>query len=120
MIAAIAERTIGEAGRPRDAFAFNGKLELKTSNLIAVDSFINSAVEDNGLSDGVSLKTQGQKSVYTFSCSREALGLLLADLGNIWHRFDSAMLSVETDKFGEQIVVDAVTADRDTRKTGIQ
>lgn len=112
MTVATAEKPISEIGGLKDTFAFNGKLELKTSNLIAVDAFINSAIEDNGLPEKVGLKSTGQRSVYTFSCSREALSLLLADLGNIWHRFDSAMLFIETDKFGEQIVVDAVTAEQ--------
>ena len=31
---------------------------------------------------------------------------------NIWGRFDSAVLSVETARFGEQIVVEAVTAEQ--------
>jgi len=36
----------------------------------------------------------------------------LADLSNIWARFDSATLSVETDQFGEQVVVGAVGAEQ--------
>jgi hypothetical protein len=40
------------------------------------------------------------------------LGLLLADLDNIWKRVDSATLSVETDQLGEQIVVDAVAVEQ--------
>lgn len=112
VVAAIDEKPAGETGMLKDSFVFNGRLELKTNNLIAVDAFINSAAEDNGLWDKVSVDSQGHKSVYTFSCSREALGLLLADLGNIWHRFESAQLSIETDKFGERIFIDAVTAEQ--------
>jgi anti-sigma factor RsiW len=105
-----AERAIAQAGLV--AIGFNGRLELKTSALSAVDAFINRAIEDNGLLGKVSPKTEGDKSVYALSCSRQGLSLLLADLGNIWSRFDSATLFVETEHFGEQVVVDAVAAEQ--------
>jgi len=94
------------------AAGFNGRLELKTSAPGAVDAFINRAIEDNGFLGKVSPKTEGNKSVYALSCSREGLSLLLADLGAIWSRFDSATLFVETERLGEQVVVDAVAAEQ--------
>jgi hypothetical protein len=36
----------------------------------------------------------------------------LADLGDIWENLDSATLVVETDRFGRQVVVEAVTVDQ--------
>lgn len=91
---------------------FSGSLELKTRDLVTVEAAINRAIEDNQLLEKVIPERQRNKSVYALSCSREALGLLLADLDNIWKRFDSATLSVETDRLGEQIVVDAVAAEQ--------
>lgn len=91
---------------------FSGSLELKTRELVAVEAAINRAIEDNQLLGGVTPEERGNKMVYTLNCSREALDLLLADLGNIWGRFDSATLSVETDRLGEQIVVEAVAAEQ--------
>jgi len=103
-----------EDSRPVDRVesAFYGRLELKTSNLVAVDASINRAIEENGLSDYTSERRQGDKGVYTLSCSRESLRLLLGDLESIWERFDSATLFVETNQFGEQVVVDTVTAEQ--------
>jgi len=109
-IEASAEKAIAQVRLV--AAGFNGRLELKTSALTAVDAFINRAIEDNGLLEKVSPQTEGNKSVYALSCSRQGLSLLLADLGNIWARFDSATLFVETERFGEQVVVDAVAAEQ--------
>ncbi|MHC4174916.1 MAG: anti-sigma factor family protein [Planctomycetota bacterium] len=94
------------------AMEFGGRLELKTSALVAVDAFINKAIEDNGLSGSISPAREQDKSVYSLSCSREDLNLLLADLGSIWEKFNSATLFVETEVFGRQVVVDAVTAEQ--------
>ena len=104
-----------EAVRPRPsmvAMEFNGRLELKTSALVGVDAFINRAIEDNGLSGSHRAARQQDKGVYSLDCSRESLNLLLADLGGIWEKFDSATLFVEAEVFGRQVVVNAVTAEQ--------
>jgi hypothetical protein len=75
-----------------------------------VDAFINRAIKDDGLSDCVRSTSLADRRVYSFSCSRHAVALLLADLAGIWGKFTSAALIVETPKFGAQIVIDAVTA----------
>ena len=93
------------------AAGFRGRLELKTSNLAAVDSFIKKAIEDNGLKYS-SPGRQGDKSVYALSCSREGLNLLLADLENIWEKFNSTTLFVETKTPGKEVVVDGVSAEQ--------
>lgn len=92
------------------ATRFAGKLELTTSDLTAVDAFISRVVKDDELSDCVHTVSLADRRVYSFSGGRGALNLLLTDLATIWQRFGSAKLMVETSKFGEQIVVDAVTA----------
>jgi anti-sigma factor RsiW len=88
---------------------FSARLELKTNDLTAVNAFINKAIDDNGLLDYVSSRSQEGKSIYSLSCDRESLSLMLADLQNIWTRFDSATLFVETDQIGRQIVINAVS-----------
>ena len=92
--------------------AFNGRLELKTKALMEVDAFINRAIEDNELSDCVSLKSRGNRRVYSITCSREDLNLLLADLANIWERFDSSTLFVEAKPPADQVVVNGVSAEQ--------
>jgi anti-sigma-K factor RskA len=91
---------------------FSGRLELRTNAMVAVDAFINRAIEDNSLSDYVTMRNRNGKSVYSLTCSRDALNLLLTDLASIWHKTDSASLFVETDSPVEPVVVKAVTADQ--------
>jgi len=91
---------------------FNGLLEVKTGMLVAVDAFISKAIENNGLLSLAGPRNQQVKGVYALICSREALGLLLADLENVWARFDSATLFVETDQARGEVVVEAVTAEQ--------
>jgi hypothetical protein len=105
-IAAVTEKPVL---KPAPAeMEFVGRLELETSEPAIVEASINRAIEDNGLSEKISAKSEGNKRLYALDCSREALRLLLTDLGNIWKRLDSATLIVETDRFGEQVVVEAV------------
>ncbi len=91
---------------------FSGRLELDTYALNAVDAYIKSAIDDNGLSASITPETRQTRCVYSLSCSREGLNLLLADLDNIWSKIDSATLFVNTEVFGVQTVVDAVTTEQ--------
>jgi cytochrome P450 len=97
-----AVRTVASSG-------FSGRLELKTSSLNAVDAFIKSAIDDNGMSAEISPERRQSRRIYSLSCSREGLNALLADLDDIWSKLDSATLFVNTEVFGVQTVVDAVT-----------
>jgi anti-sigma-K factor RskA len=91
------------------ASGFSGRLELKTSALNAVDAFIKSAIDDNGLSASISPERRQSRRIYSLDCTREGLHLLLDDLDNIWPELDSATLFVNTEVFGTQTVIDAVT-----------
>jgi hypothetical protein len=87
---------------------FNGRLELKTSSLIAVEAVLNRTFEDNGLLKYSGSISRGNKKLYALSCSRQGLRALLADLENIWARLDSATLYVKTDYLDEEIAVKSV------------
>ena len=91
---------------------FSGRLELKTSALNAVDAFIKSAIDDNGLSASINPERRQGRRIYSLSCSKEGLNSLLAELDNIWPELDSATLFVNTEVFGVQTVVDAVTIEQ--------
>jgi anti-sigma-K factor RskA len=91
------------------ASGFSGRLELKTSALNAVDAFIKSAIDDNGLSASISPERRQSRRIYSLDCTREGLHSLLDDLDNIWPELDSATLFVNTEVFGTQTVIDAVT-----------
>jgi len=95
------------------AAPFSGRLELRTSYLPAVVAFINRAIEDNVPSDEWIASDQSNvKEPHALICGSESFNLLLAELGNIWDKLDSAALFVDTEVFGEQVVVDAVTAEQ--------
>ena len=91
------------------ASGFSGRLELKTSALTAVDAFIKSAIDDNGLSASINPERRQSRRIYSLGCTREGLHSLLDDLDNIWSELDSATLFVNTENFVTQTVVDAVT-----------
>ena len=109
-----AERAV--AVRPIPSLAaeagFSGRLELKTAALLAVDGFINRFIDENGLSDFVSVERQPGQSLYSLSCSRQGLNLLLSDLQSIWQKFDSTTLFVDTEQFAEPVMIDAISAEQ--------
>jgi hypothetical protein len=98
-----------EAAPRMNAAEFHGRLEMSTSNLVAVNGFINMAIEDRGISYSIDPASQQDKCIYTLNCSREDLGVLLSDLGSIWSEFDSATLFVNTEEFAKTVKVGAVT-----------
>ena len=91
------------------ASEFWGRLELKTDAMRPVSAFINRAIEDNGLGDYAESSTLPGRTVFSLSCSRDAVGPFLSDLAGIWQRFSSATLFVETEHFGRPVAVNAVT-----------
>ena len=115
-IVVAAEKTTAESGVPLMAVAksmeFSVRLELKTGGSLAVAASINRAIEDNGLFEKETAGYRSDKGKYALNCSREAMGLLLADLENVWGRFDSVKLFVETDPDGDEVVIDAVTVEQ--------
>jgi len=84
------------------AVAFDGRLELKTDALRTVNTFIDRTIEAKGLSDSISLTSQGDKRIYSITCSKEDLTLLLSDLADVWKRCNSSTLFVETEKTGKR------------------
>jgi hypothetical protein len=93
------------------AAPFSGRLELRIRQRRTVVAFINRAIEDNVPSDEWIASDQS-KEPHALICSSESFNLLLAELGNIWDKLDSAHFFVDTQVFGEQVVVDAVTAEQ--------
>jgi hypothetical protein len=92
---------------------FTGRLELKTSSPSEVAAFINKAIEYNIPSDERTAAVPGKlRESHTLICSRQNLRSILADLGTIWDKFDSATLFIETDRPEGQIVVDAVAPEQ--------
>ncbi len=112
-----AQRLMAKAEKPTEGLerflkGFSGRLELKTRTLIAADASVNRAIEDSGLARYVVSRRDGGQRVYTVAGSREAVNLLLSDLANIWERFDSTRLLVETGQADEGVVVDNVKTEQ--------
>lgn len=111
VIVATAEKPIGQISLA--GMEFNGRLELKTSSPSEVAAFINKAIERNIPSDGWTAAAPSEpRESHALNCSRQNLRMLLADLGNIWDKFDSATLFVDTDRPEGQVVIDAVAAEQ--------
>jgi len=104
--------TIVSPGPAQPAMGFKGRLELKTSNLLAAGELINNVIKDNGLADSVDIKRQRDKNIYTLTCSREKLSSFLVNLDKSWDSFNSATLFVETQAAQEHVVVNDVDAEQ--------
>jgi len=107
----LPEKVETEASMGMVAAEFHGRLELNTSNLVAVNGFINMTIEDRSISCSVNASQQ-DKCIYTLNCSREDLGMLLSDLDSIWSEFDSTTLFVNTEEFAKTVEVEAVTTEQ--------
>ncbi|MFC1738862.1 anti-sigma factor family protein [Planctomycetota bacterium] len=87
---------------------FDGRIQLKTDNLVAVDAFINRIIVNNGLLQNTQLNGLKDRSVYAVNCSHQELELLLTEMKNIWQRFNEPTLFVETELFNKPISVKKV------------
>jgi len=109
------------------AFAFSGRLELRTSIPAKVGAVIKTTIEENGLSDSLGDIREPGKRIHYVRCSRQGLNSLLAGLENVWPRLDAAKMLIDTEVFGKQFAVDAVTTgqiaeiiDRDSHEGRIE
>ena len=94
------------------ALAFSGRLELKTSALAEVAAIINRVIEENDLSDSIGDVREANRRIYYVRCSREGLNSLLADLKGLWPNLYSATMFIDTELFGRQATIDAVTTEQ--------
>jgi len=95
------------------AAPFSGRLELQTNTPPAVVGFINRAIEENIPSnEWVASDQSGIRQPHSLFCSSESFNLLLSRLDDIWGKLDSASLFIDTEVFGREVVVEAVTAEQ--------
>jgi len=105
----VSEKSSASAPAPRE---FSGKLELRTSDLVAVSASVNKAIEGIHHAEAIPSARREDKRIYSLSCSKKNLKDLLADIEHVWPELDSATLSVNTGVFGEKIVVQTVTTEQ--------
>jgi hypothetical protein len=80
---------------PVPPVAFDGRLELETDAFSTVNTFINRAIEEKGLSESISVENQSGKRIYSLTCSQEDLNLLLAGLTDVWENCNSTTLNTK-------------------------
>jgi hypothetical protein len=124
VLAALLHVFVGPEAVPQQPFAgehrpsvagatkFSGRLEFDTDALIAADAVIKRAIEDSGLSGCATSRSLTDRRIYSLSCSKEHLNVLLTELAGSWGRFGSARLVVQTEEFGEPIVVESVATEQ--------
>jgi hypothetical protein len=94
------------------ALAFNGRLELKTSALDEVAAIINRAIEENDLSDSIGDVREANRRIHYVRCGRKGLNSLLTGLNSVWSKLDSTTMRVDTEVFGGEVRIDAVTTEQ--------
>ena len=88
---------------------FTGRLELRTAAFVQASAFVKDAIAENGLSELVESEIAGDRKTFRLAGSREGLNRLVADLNTVWRNSESATLVVQTDRFGDSVVVRSVT-----------
>lgn len=94
---------------------FAGRLEFRTPALAQAHSFIRRAIDENGLTEMVESEAVDGKRIYRVACSREALGRLVGDLQEVWRNSESGVLTVETGRFAEAVVIEPATLPQTVR-----
>jgi len=84
-------------------------LQIETTQPIAVNASVARAIYDNELLDWTIINRQAGKTTYQLTCSRENIGLLLADVTDIWDRLGRISMAVATPIITEQITVEDIT-----------
>lgn len=105
----VPEKSSANALAPRE---FSGKLELRTSDLVAVSASVNKAIEGIHHSEAIPSARREDRRIYSLSCSKENLKNLLVNIEHVWPELDSATLSVNTGVFGEKVIVETVTTEQ--------
>ncbi|MHC4433067.1 MAG: anti-sigma factor family protein [Planctomycetota bacterium] len=94
------------------ALAFSGRLELKTSALAEASAIVNRVIKENDLSDSIGDVREANRRIYYVRCSREGLNSLLGDLEGLWPNLDSAAMFMDTESYGRELTIDAVTTEQ--------
>ncbi|MHC4221269.1 MAG: anti-sigma factor family protein [Planctomycetota bacterium] len=101
---------LAKIAQPKQKFA--GKLEIKTSDPVAVNAFFNKAIQANTLLSTVGPRQNGGQAAFALVGSSQALNLLLTEVQNIWQRFDSAKFSILPEADANPVVVENIKAEQ--------
>jgi hypothetical protein len=99
--------------------AMTGRLEVRVASLAEMEMFFNRAIENGGLEVSVA-RDDSNRRVYRLQCSHASLDGLLAELTNVWNRFERPTFYLETGDPAGPVKVDLVTPDQLTAIAGQQ
>ncbi len=88
---------------------FDGRLELQTDDLIAMDAFINRAVNSSINAENAEVRRDPASSRYFVTTNRRGIVRLLSSLDSVWTRFNSTRLIVETAEFAAPVTIESIT-----------
>ncbi len=87
-------------------------LELRTTELRAVNSAIGRAIYDSGLLDCTNIEHLPNEHIYSLSCGQENTAALASDLRGLWGRIEATNLSLARESFGRQVIANNITAEQ--------
>lgn len=91
--------------------AMTGRLEVRVASLAEMEMFFNRAIENGGLEVSLA-RDDSDRRVYRLRCSHASLDGLLAELGNVWNRFERPTFYLDTGDPAGPVKVDLVTPDQ--------
>lgn len=96
----------------RTSLPVNAALEIKTTDSVGVNTFIEKAIYNTGLLDQTIPRRQGSSSSFHISCSGERLAVLFEELGGIWPKSQSTTMTVYGKAGDSDIVINNVLPDQ--------
>lgn len=92
------------------AYPINATIKLRTNDVIAMNSFIEKAIYNNGLLDYTIPHRQTERSTYQLACSADSIVAFLSDLDIAWNQCRDAELTVFGKDMLAKVIIEDVTA----------
>jgi hypothetical protein len=93
----------------RRSLPINAALEIKTSDSIGVNTFIEKAIYNTGLLDQTIPRRQSSSSSYRIICPGERLAMLFEELGGVWLKSQSTTMTVYGQRAESDIVINDIS-----------
>jgi len=90
---------------------FNGTLQFTTASATVAEAVVK-AIQANGLLAEFAPANRLAKGPYSLNCTRTEMELLMADLEDIWHEFDSAKLFLDGGATDRTVFVEDLTIEQ--------
>ncbi len=91
---------------------FGLDLRVETAGALAVNKVIGRAIYDHNLLDFANIKREAGKSIYSLTCSRQQLAVLISELDNVWNRFEKTSLIFSDESFVSPTAIDDISSEQ--------